>query len=295
MCSMTRVHQAPAIARTNGRPVLQQHPCNQIPSPERRILLAKKLIPPRSPPQLPNTTADSPYNPTTIHLAPADYAKPALTPPISPKKKMPRISTLKRGNDPTTASSTLSCPDKVLAPQHTIRLTKRSVGQALPPSPDALLTRSPSAPPGSIAAARKEQIASLQEQRKLKIAHYGRVKPFKHGGKVVPLNPSSALAVADREEKRCSFITASSGIDKRNPITSIAPKLVRSKCWYVVSSLVMPVQILSTSLTMIKNGESPSMMTGIVCLPHSASFGVYVCAWPRIGLWRAEICLSCWY
>ncbi|XP_030550056.1 uncharacterized protein LOC115754981 [Rhodamnia argentea] len=204
MCSFkTRVHQAPAIARSDGRPVLQQNLCNQIPSPERRNSLAKKSLPPRSPPQLPNSTADSPHDPSALRLAPADHAKPALTPPISPKKKMPRISTLKRGNDPTTASFATSSPDKVFAAQFTTRSTKKSVGQALPPSPDTLL-------PGSIAAARKEQIASLQEQRKLKIAHYGRVKPFKRGGKVVPLNPSSALAVANREEKRCSFITASS-------------------------------------------------------------------------------------
>ncbi|XP_030467593.1 uncharacterized protein LOC115686435 [Syzygium oleosum] len=211
MCSFkTKVHQAPAIARTNGRPILQQHPCNQIPSPERRNSLAKKPLPPRSPPQLPYSTADSPNDPSLIHLAPTDYAKPALTPPISPKKKMPRISTSKRGNDPTTASSAMPSPGKVLAPQYTTRSTNKSVGQALPPSPDTSLTRSFSGPPGSIAAARKEQIASLQEQRKLKTAHYGRVKPFKRGGKVVPLNPSSALAVANREEKRCSFITASS-------------------------------------------------------------------------------------
>lgn len=211
MCSFkTRVHQARAITRTDGRPVLQQHPCNQIPSPERRSSLAKKSLPPRSPPQLPNYAADSPHDPSTLRHAAADYAKAALTPPISPKKKMPRISTLKRGNDPTTAYSAMSSPDKVLAPQYTTRSAKKSVGQALPPSPDTLLTRTFSAPPGSIAAARKEQIASLQEQRKLKIAHYGRVKPFKREGKVVPLNSSSALAVADREEKRCSFITPSS-------------------------------------------------------------------------------------
>lgn len=211
MCSLkTRVHQAPAIARTNGRPVLQQHPCNQILSPERRNSLAKKSLPPRSPRQLSNSTADSPHDPCTIHLAPADNVKLALTPPISPKKKMPRISILKKGNEPTTASSALSGPDKVLALQCTTRSTNKSVGQAPPPSPDTLLTKSVSAPPGSIAAARKEQIASLQEQRKQKIAHYGRVKPFKREGKVVPFNPSSALAVADREEKRCSFITASS-------------------------------------------------------------------------------------
>ncbi|KAF8025419.1 hypothetical protein BT93_F2296 [Corymbia citriodora subsp. variegata] len=208
MCSFkTRVHQAPAIAWTNGRPVLQQHPCNQIPSPERRNSLAKKSLPPRSPRKLSNST---PHDPSTIHLAPADNAKPSLTPPISPKKKMPRISTLKRGNDLTTASSALSSPDKVLALQYTTRSMNKSVGQALPPSPDTSLTKSFSAPSGSIAAARKEQIAALQEQRKQKIAHYGRVKPFKRGGKVIPLNLSSGLAVADREEKRCSFITASS-------------------------------------------------------------------------------------
>ncbi|KAJ6393326.1 hypothetical protein OIU77_022737 [Salix suchowensis] len=63
--------------------------------------------------------------------------------------------------------------------------------------------------PGSIAAARREHVAGMQEQRKMRIAHYGRTKSAKYQGKVVPAD-SSATNTISREEKRCSFITPNS-------------------------------------------------------------------------------------
>ncbi|KAJ6393327.1 hypothetical protein OIU77_022737 [Salix suchowensis] len=62
---------------------------------------------------------------------------------------------------------------------------------------------------GSIAAARREHVAGMQEQRKMRIAHYGRTKSAKYQGKVVPAD-SSATNTISREEKRCSFITPNS-------------------------------------------------------------------------------------
>ncbi|KAH7661971.1 Methyladenine glycosylase protein [Dioscorea alata] len=59
------------------------------------------------------------------------------------------------------------------------------------------------APPGSIAAAQREQASLLQVQRKMKIAHYGRVS----ASKVAPFDSSHGVP---QEEKRCSFITVNS-------------------------------------------------------------------------------------
>lgn len=67
--------------------------------------------------------------------------------------------------------------------------------------------------PGSIAAARREQVANVQEQRKLRIAHYGRTtsssksKPEEgdHHCSSLPINGTF------NQDKRCSFITPNSG------------------------------------------------------------------------------------
>ncbi|KAM0067531.1 putative DNA-3-methyladenine glycosylase I [Helianthus debilis subsp. tardiflorus] len=62
---------------------------------------------------------------------------------------------------------------------------------------------SPRSPPGSIAAARREQVAVMQVQRKMKIAHYGRSKSYSFDRNCV----TSAIVV---KQKRCSFITPNS-------------------------------------------------------------------------------------
>lgn len=70
----------------------------------------------------------------------------------------------------------------------------------------SLITESP----GSIAAGRREQMALLQAQRKMRIAHYGRSKSEKFE-KVVPFDSSSDMTTKNaEEEKRCSFITPNS-------------------------------------------------------------------------------------
>jgi DNA-3-methyladenine glycosylase I len=58
--------------------------------------------------------------------------------------------------------------------------------------------------PGSIAAARREEVAMKQEERKKKISHYGRIKSVKSNEK--------NLNVEHEKKKRCSFITTSSGL-----------------------------------------------------------------------------------
>lgn len=67
--------------------------------------------------------------------------------------------------------------------------------------------------PGSIAAARREQVAVMQVQRKMRIAHYGRSKSAKYDScsKLTSyFDPNSLPSAIVREEKRCSFITPNS-------------------------------------------------------------------------------------
>lgn len=66
--------------------------------------------------------------------------------------------------------------------------------------------------PGSIAAARREQVAIMQVQRKMRIAHYGRTKSAKYDTKIVPLD-SSPITANVKDERRCHFITSNSGIN----------------------------------------------------------------------------------
>ncbi|KAJ9564799.1 hypothetical protein OSB04_000765 [Centaurea solstitialis] len=67
--------------------------------------------------------------------------------------------------------------------------------------------------PGSIAAARREQVAVMQVQRKMRIAHYGRSKSAKYDScsKLTSyFDPNSLPSAIVREEKRCTFITPNS-------------------------------------------------------------------------------------
>ncbi|KAG6625190.1 uncharacterized protein LOC122299816 [Carya illinoinensis] len=209
----------PTVARINGRPVLQPT-CNLVPRLERRNSL-KKVTPapsplaPQPPPPLP-TSATSPRT------------KALLTPPISPKLKSPRPPAVKRGNDPNGLS--LSA-EKIVIPKVSTKTPtlerKKSKsfkgiiygdGAAVScvgvsPLVEASLSYSSSLiteSPGSIAAGRREQMALLQAQRKMRIAHYGRSKSEKFE-KVVPSDYSSDItSKRTEEEKRCSFITPNS-------------------------------------------------------------------------------------
>ncbi|XP_004517238.2 uncharacterized protein [Cicer arietinum] len=182
----------PPISRINGRPVLQPNCNNHVPNLERRNSIKKITPPPKSlsPPPLPNKTTSS-----------------ILTPPISP------IAT-KRGNDNNALNLSY---EKIVIPKNiTMKSSpslerkksksfkEGSIGVVVEGSLSycsSLITESP----GSIAAGRREQVALMQAQRKMKIAHYGRSKSAKFE-RVVPIDPS----ITTEEEKRCSFITPNS-------------------------------------------------------------------------------------
>ncbi|XP_062012229.1 uncharacterized protein LOC133728806 [Rosa rugosa] len=203
MCSSKpKLQQSPSVTpttpKTNRRLVLQPTG-NQFPSLEQRKFLKK-------------TSHESLIPPPLLSPLPSPKTKPAISPPISPKLPSPRPPALKRGKDHNELNSSLE--KLILTPKSTTKLTgsvkksKRSsvAGAASAENVMKNISSLIVEAPGSIAAARREQVATMQEQRKLRIAHYGRTKSAKFEGKVVPLDTSSTNV----EQRRCSFITPNS-------------------------------------------------------------------------------------
>ncbi|KAK9131606.1 hypothetical protein Scep_011134 [Stephania cephalantha] len=214
------------IAQINGRPVLQPGG-NRVPSLERRNSL-KKVSPksPPTPPPLPSSRA-------LINTRSNNTKSSSMDTPISPKTKSPRPPAVKRGNDPNGLNSSADKTNS-LTPRATPKLatlvrkkSKKSsngstVGAAAaaasfvasPTIESSTLKYSSSLiveAPGSIAAARREQVTLIQAQRKMKIAHYGRTKSGKLEEKIVPLDsPNGTGTGTGTREKRCSFITPNS-------------------------------------------------------------------------------------
>ncbi|KAL5578393.1 hypothetical protein UlMin_020092 [Ulmus minor] len=123
-----------------------------------------------------------------------EQTKAPLSPPVSPKLPSPRQAAIKRGKDPKPTS----CVKKW-------KKCSYGDGVVVASSSEASLKYSSSSiveAPGSIAAARREQVAIMQEQRKMRIAHYGRAKAAKYEGK--------EANVVVREQNRCSYITPNS-------------------------------------------------------------------------------------
>ncbi|KAK3023856.1 hypothetical protein RJ639_043987 [Escallonia herrerae] len=192
------------ISHINGRPVLQPT-CNRVPLLERRNSLKK------------TPSLESPLPSQQITAAAA--ATPAV---VSPKLKSPRQPAIKRGNDPNGLNSSfekvvLTAPrcstttGKSAGMTTSVKKSKKCTSNGIDTNTLNYSATSIVEAPGSIAAARREQVAEMQVQRKMKIAHYGRTKSSKFEGKVAPVLDSSLAATANaREEKRCSFITPNS-------------------------------------------------------------------------------------
>ncbi|OIT18833.1 PREDICTED: uncharacterized protein LOC109222220 [Nicotiana attenuata] len=182
------------ISHINGRPVLQPNR-NQLPFLERRNSLknspaktfAGAPLHPLSSPRLnispPSTTNGNNNNKISAKIKPF-----VTTPPISPKIKSPRQPAIKRDNDPHGLNSSA---ERVVSPKDTTKTTylvkKSKNSSGVPCAENSSLKYSSSLiveAPGSIAAARREQVANMQVQRKMRIAHYGRTKSAKFEGKV---------------------------------------------------------------------------------------------------------------
>ncbi|CDP04102.1 unnamed protein product [Coffea canephora] len=198
---------SPTLSHINGRPVLQPN-CNRTPLLERPPAAASTTI----------TTS------TGGNSSPRIRASVTTTPPASPQLKSPRQPATKRGNDPNGLNSSV---EKVVTPRSTTKSSVTSkkkskkssngggghVTDSAENSSSSSLKYSSSLiveAPGSIAAARREHVAIMQVQRKMKIAHYGRTKSAKYEGKVIPLDPSAITTTTVKEEKKCNFITSNS-------------------------------------------------------------------------------------
>ncbi|MQM11766.1 hypothetical protein Taro_044677 [Colocasia esculenta] len=181
-----------AVAQIDGRPVLQPA-SNRVLTPETGHPL-KKL--PLQKPFAASTTLSTSSNENTIRLdtsvvlasrpvaAPATVEKREGEKPLSPKVAQVNLG-------PAVA--------KKKAP-------KKSSSSHSWSSP--FVSREKVTVPGSIAAAQREKATLLQAQRKMKIAHYGRVP-----GKVVPLSsspPASTDAGGPDDSNRCCLITSNS-------------------------------------------------------------------------------------
>ena len=227
------VSMAPTVPKFNGRPVLQPT-CNRVSNLERRNSVKKISTPSLSlPPPSPNHSSSSLTSPRII--TPKSTNNNSLTPLISPKSKSPRLPAIKLGNDLNLSS------EKVVTQGNTAKATavakvlerKKSKSFNIISNGGDVLTCSNSSSlveasltyssslitesPGSIAAVRREQMALQHAQRKMRIAHYGRSKSATFERVVPSLIDSNSLNLAvnmtNEEEKRCSFITANSGIN----------------------------------------------------------------------------------
>lgn len=162
-----------AISQINGRPVLQPK-SNQVPTVDRRNSLKK--FPPKS----------------LIHPIASKIASPRPkslnSPPLSPNSKPIRK---------------LACYEKPKPAAKPVTLSERTDGGCREVKSTVTVQKQP----GSIAAARREEVAMKQEERKKKISHYGRVKSVQSNEKNLNVENEKK-----KKKKRCSFITTSSGL-----------------------------------------------------------------------------------
>ncbi|XP_010494515.1 PREDICTED: uncharacterized protein LOC104771648 [Camelina sativa] len=160
------------ISQINGRPVLQPK-SNQVPTLDRRNSLKK-----------------SPTKPLTSIASKIPSPRPIslISPPLSPNSK-----SLKKpaGSCKELLRSSSEKSKPVKSPRNSDGGYKEVISMAIVQKQ-----------PGSIAAARREEVAIKQEERKKKISHYGRIKSVKSNEKTV--------TVEHEKKKRCSFITTSS-------------------------------------------------------------------------------------
>ncbi|CAH8296247.1 unnamed protein product [Eruca vesicaria subsp. sativa] len=156
------------ISQINGRPVLQPK-SNQVPTLDRRNSLKK------SPPKpLIHPIASKIPSPKSISL----NSLP-LSPNLKPIRKLAGYEKPKPAAKSVKLSEGTNCGYREV--MSTVKVQKQ---------------------PGSIAAARRKEVAIKQEERKKKISHYGRVKAVK--------STEMNLNVEHDKKKRCSFITPSS-------------------------------------------------------------------------------------
>lgn len=175
------------VSDINGRPVLQ-------PATSNRVLTRSSL-------------KKSPPLPKSSSVVQVSQQPLRTTIPTAKTSSTERIL-----SSPPTKCAT----QKPIIPVKNSKKTVGSSGGKNCTNPNSLVVEYSSAAivdsPGSIAAARRKQVAAMQVQRKMKIAHYGRSKTNNYDGcsKLTSFSDTTTFNV--REEKRCSFITPNSGL-----------------------------------------------------------------------------------
>ncbi|XP_023768948.1 uncharacterized protein LOC111917499 [Lactuca sativa] len=173
------------VSDINGRPVLQ-------PATSNRVLTRSSL-------------KKSPPLPKSSSVVQVSQQPLRTTIPTAKTSSTERIL-----SSPPTKCAT----QKPIIPVKNSKKTVGSSGGKNCTNPNSLVVEYSSAAivdsPGSIAAARRKQVAAMQVQRKMKIAHYGRSKTNNYDGcsKLTSFSDTTTFNV--REEKRCSFITPNS-------------------------------------------------------------------------------------
>ncbi|CAI0546214.1 unnamed protein product [Linum tenue] len=195
----------PPVVQIDGRPVLQPK-SNQVPTLDRRNSLKKTSAP----------TTKSPLPILPLNLTKPKSAQP-LSPPVSPTT--PKITSPRPKRSPTNDHSnnqSLLAPISE-KPSTTPRMLRKAASFTLDRKTTTTSSHNSFEPsslsfassliveaPGTIAAARREHVAIMQEQRKMRIVHYGRTKSAK-----IMVSPPVVDSSPD-EDKRCSFITPNS-------------------------------------------------------------------------------------
>lgn len=244
MCSSdsNRKRVTPKLVHINGSPVLQPK-SNHVLSPDKRNNSVKKITSPKSPTLKPSPIL-KPFpilKPSPIPIVPngsttntnnvtKTKASKIMSPPISPKLKSPRPPAVKRGNNnsnnhhhPNDYELSSSTDQKVNSPRCRSKIRISSSPSVKKPKRNDSTNGAVQA--DRVAAVRSEEVGVTKEERKMRIAHYGRITKTKlasssqHESKTIkpelsavqPLVISTSASTA-LEEKRCSFITANSGM-----------------------------------------------------------------------------------
>ncbi|KVH87996.1 uncharacterized protein LOC112502726 [Cynara cardunculus var. scolymus] len=195
---------ATMVSDINGRPVLQPATSNRVLarcSHKKSPSLPKSASTPPPPPPPPLHANQPEYctNSSSERLFPSTPIKCTAQKSVIPVKKLKGVTSNNGGGHDHRSSDFISAAVISTNPNSLVKYSSAAIVDA----------------PGSIAAVRRVQVAAIQVQRKMRIAHYGRSKSAKYDScskltSYFDFNSLMNATTGFREEKRCSFITPTS-------------------------------------------------------------------------------------
>lgn len=202
-----------AVAQIDGRPVLQPA-SNRVLTPEPGRSLKK------SPPLKPVAFTLLPVPPCPS--ANENAAGGGVGVVVITSRPKAAAETVEKSDGDNSTRGFISTGKKPLSPKAAVKpapAAKKKPKKSSHPWTSPFAAHEKVTVPGSIAAAQREKTTLMQAQRKMRIAHYGRVP-----GKVVPLSsspPGSMDGGSNEESNRCCLITSNSG--KSWPVLCFQP------------------------------------------------------------------------